>query len=331
MLKAYSKKTYIFGGTCMLKKFAALFLALGVIAVVMAGCGKSDDNKADGKKDGSKGHTPKELTIGFVPSQNAETLEAKAKPLADLLKKELGIPVKVQVTTDYNGVVEAMGSKQLDLGFLPPTDYVLAHDKGYADVLLQALRYGVDSETGKPTTDLVDYYYSGVLVRTDSGINSIADLKGKKLGIQAPTSSAGYVWPAVHMKKEGVDAQKDMTTVQLQGHDKGVQGVLSKDIDAAAVFVDARNIVEKEYPNVYKDTKYLFLTDKIPNDTISVRPDMDQKWRDKIADAFVKIGEDEKGKEIIKAIYSHVGYTKSKESNFDVVREYTKKISEVGK
>ncbi|QQZ09288.1 phosphate/phosphite/phosphonate ABC transporter substrate-binding protein [Heyndrickxia vini] len=315
----------------MLKKFAALFLALGVVAMVMAGCGKSDDKAKDGNKDSSKGFVPKELTIGFVPSQNAETLEAKAKPLAELLEKEIGIPVKVQVTTDYNGVVEAMGSKQLDLGFLPPTDYVLAHEKGYADVLLQALRNGVDPETGKQTDELVDYYYSGVLVRTDSGINSIKDLKGKRIGYQAPTSSAGYVWPAVEMKEKGVDAQKDVKYVQLQGHDKGVQGVLSKDIDAAAVFVDARNIVEKEYPDVYKNTKYLFLTDKIPNDTISVRPDMDQAWKDKIADAFVKIGEDEKGKEIIKAIYSHVGYKKSQDSNFDVVREYTKKIAEVGK
>ncbi|MEK5521204.1 phosphate/phosphite/phosphonate ABC transporter substrate-binding protein [Heyndrickxia sp. FSL W8-0423] len=315
----------------MLKKFAALFLALGVVAMVMAGCGKSDDKAKDGNKDGSKGFVPKELTIGFVPSQNAETLEAKAKPLAELLEKEIGIPVKVKVTTDYNGVVEAMGSKQLDLGFLPPTDYVLAHEKGYADVLLQALRNGVDAKTGKPTSDLVDYYYSGVVVRTDSGINSVADLKGKKIGVQAPTSSAGYVWPAVYMKKEGVDIQKDMTAIQLQGHDKGVQGVLNKDVDAAAVFVDARNILEKEYPNIYKDTKYLFLTDKIPNDTISVRPDMDQKWKDKIADAFVKIGEDKEGKEIIKQIYSHVGYTKSQDSNFDVVREYTKKFQEIGK
>ncbi|MGE8204889.1 phosphate/phosphite/phosphonate ABC transporter substrate-binding protein [Heyndrickxia sp. NPDC080065] len=314
----------------MLKKFATLFLALGVIAMVMAGCGKSDDKAKDGSKAGDKAFVPKEIRIGFVPSQNAETLEAKAKPLADLLEKELDIPVKVTVTTDYNGVVEAMGSKQLELGFLPPTDYVLAHEKGYADVLLQALRNGVDPETGKATDELVDYYYSGVLVRNDSGINSIADLKGKKIGVQAPTSSAGYVWPAVEMKKEGVDIQKDMTPVQLQGHDKGVAGVMSKDIDAAAVFVDARNIVEKEYPTIYKDTKYLFLTEKIPNDTISVRPDMDQKWKDKIADAFVKIGEDEKGKEIIKAIYSHVGYKKSQDSNFDVVRDYTEKFKKIG-
>ena len=50
MLKAYSKKLFTFGGTCMLKKFAALFLALGVVAIVMAGCGKGDDEAKNGDK-----------------------------------------------------------------------------------------------------------------------------------------------------------------------------------------------------------------------------------------------------------------------------------------
>ena len=104
----------------MFKKFFALFLTIGLISVLMAGCGSSSNG---GNSD------LKEIRIGFVPSQNAETLEARAKPLAELLQKELGIPVKVTVTTDYNGVVEAMGSKQLELGFLPPTDYVLATPK----------------------------------------------------------------------------------------------------------------------------------------------------------------------------------------------------------
>jgi phosphonate transport system substrate-binding protein len=307
----------------MLKKFAVLFLALGLAAVALAGCGSSD--KAKNSND------LKELRIGFVPSQNAETLEAKAKPLEGLLKKELGIPVHVTVTTDYNSVVEAMSAKQLEIGFLPPTDYVLAHKKGAANVLLQAQRFGVDPDTGKQTSDLVDYYLSGMLVRNDSGIKTVADLKGKKIGWQAPTSSAGYVWPAVYMKDNGIDAQKDVTGIQLQGHDKGVEAVMNKDVDAAAVFVDARNIVAKEFPNIYKDTHYLFLTEKIPNDTISIRPDISKKWADKISDAFVKIGKDPKGKAIIEQIYTHEGYVKSSDAKFDVVRDYSDKVNNIGK
>jgi len=319
----------------MFKKFGALFIMLSCAVLLLAACGNSDSkDKSGDKKDNksaSKNYEPEKLTIGFVPSQNAETLEAKAKPLADLLKKELGIDVDVKVTTDYNGVVEALGSKQLDLGFLPPTDYVMAHDKGYADVLLQALRYGVNPKDGSNTDELVDYYYSAILTKKGSGIKDLKDLKGKKMGWQSLTSSAGYVWAAVEMKKAGVDAQKDVTGVQLQGHDKAVAAVMNGDVDAAPVFIDARNIVKKETPDVFNKTEYMYTTDKIPNDTISVRPDMDDKWKEKIADAFIKIGKDKKGQKIIEDIYSHVGYTKSEDKNFDIVREYSKKVQEVGK
>ena len=45
---------------------------------------KSSDSGSDSGKDGYK---PKELTVQFVPSQNADTLEAKAKPLENYYLK----------------------------------------------------------------------------------------------------------------------------------------------------------------------------------------------------------------------------------------------------
>src|SRR5699024_11621573 len=101
------------------------------------------------------GEELEELTVQFVPSQNADTLEAKAKPLEELLSDELGIPVKVSVSTDYNTIVEAMKSDQVDVGFLPPTAYVLAQEQDVADVIPQAQLYGVYDD-GSLTEKLLD-------------------------------------------------------------------------------------------------------------------------------------------------------------------------------
>ncbi|RLQ94087.1 phosphate/phosphite/phosphonate ABC transporter substrate-binding protein [Falsibacillus albus] len=306
----------------MFKKLTLFGMSLGLAFGVLAGCGSDKTEKSSG----SNGYEPKELNVQFVPSQSAETLEAKAKPLEKLLSDKLGIPVHVSVSTDYNTVVEAMGSKKVDVGFLPPTTYVLAHDQKVADVLLQAQRYGVNDEDGTPTDELVDYYKSMVLVKKDSDIKTIEDLKGKKVGWQNVTSSAGYVWPAVEMKKAGIDPQKDVQGTTLKGHDTAVLAVLNGDVDAAPVFQDARNIVKKDAPDVFDKTRVLFFTKPIPNDTIAVRPDLTKEWKDKIADAFIAIGKDEKGHQIIKDIYSHEGYVRSKDSNFDIVREYEKEV-----
>lgn len=301
------------------KKLGVLGLSLVAAAGVLSGCGKK-------AAPAPTAFVPKELRVQFVPSQAAETLEAKAKPLEKLLGDKLGIPVKVSVSTNYNTIIEAMSSKQVDVGFLPPTAYVLAHDKKAADVLLQAQRYGV-KEDGSNTDQLVDNYKSMIVVKKDSPINSLADLKGKKIAWQDVTSTAGYIYPAAEMKKAGVDPEKDVQGVTVKGHDKGVLAVLNGDTDAAAVFEDARNNVKKDFPNVFADTKVIYRTQGIPNDTIAVRSDMDQAWKDKIADAFIAIGKDPEGQKIVKDIYSHIGYVKSNDKNFDVVREYQKAVA----
>lgn len=303
------------------KKLAAIGMSLALSAGILSACGTS---KASEEKKTS--YVPRTLTVQFVPSQNAGTLEAKAKPLEKLLGDKLGIPVKVSVSTDYNTIIEAMASKKVDVGFLPPTAYVMAHEKGAANVLLQAQRFGVNNQTGQPTTDLVDFYKSEFVVKKDSNINSIKDLKGKKIAFQDVSSSAGYVWPAATLMNFDIDPTKDVQGVTVKGHDQAIISLLNGDVDAAVVFQDARNIVKKDYPKVFDDTKVIKFTQKIPNDTISVRSDMDKEWAQKIQDAFIAIGKDPEGHQIIKDIYSHEGYTPSDDKVFDIVRDYSKKV-----
>ncbi|GAA4837806.1 phosphate/phosphite/phosphonate ABC transporter substrate-binding protein [Paenibacillus vulneris] len=319
----------------MLKKVAAISLSLLLSAGIAAGCAKKDQTPAapaptdKGKTEtATKGYVPKELTVQFVPSQSAETLEAKAKPLEKLLGDRLGIPVKVSISTNYNTIIEAMASKKVDIGFLPPTGYVLAHDeKKAADLLLQAQRYGVDDATGQEDkTKLVDSYKSMIIVKNDSPIKTIADLKDKKVAWQDVTSSAGYIYPGLELKKNKLDPDKDVKGITVKGHDKGVLAVLNNEVDAAAIFQDARTTVMKDVPDVFSKTRVLFFTAPIPNDTISVRNDMDPEWRKKIADAFIAIGKDPQGQQIIYDVYSHRGYTTSDDSKFNVVRDANKQM-----
>ncbi|WP_028560724.1 phosphate/phosphite/phosphonate ABC transporter substrate-binding protein [Paenibacillus pinihumi] len=330
-----------------MRKLSGIIIPLLLSILVVSGCGakepantgknssgadSSGTNTAQtGKKpaDSSSadaGFVPDKLTVQFVPSQNADTLEAKAKPLEKLLTDRLGIPVKVSVSTDYNTIIEAMASKKVDVGFLPPTAYVLAKEKGAAEVILQAQRFGVKDESGEPTDQLVDFYKAMIIVKKDSPIQTIEDLKGKRMAYQNVTSSAGFVWPAGKMMEAGLDPLKDVQAVTVKGHDQGVLAVLNGDVDAAAIFQDARNIVKKDYPKVFEDTRVLTFTENIPNDTITVRSDMNKEWADKIQQAFIDIGKDTEGHAIIKEIYSHEGYVKSEDSIFDIVRQYGEKV-----
>lgn len=315
----------------MKKSFSFVTILLLGAMILLAACGNgksSIDSKSSSDGD-SKGdsYKPKELTIQFVPSQNADTLEAKAKPLEKLLSKELDIPVKVSVSTNYNTIVEAMKSKKVDVGFLPPTAYTLAHDQKAADVLLQAQRYGVNKD-GSNNDKLVKSYKSQFVVKKDSGIKSLKDMKGKKIALQDVTSTAGYTYPVAELLKEGINPINDMKITNVKGHDQAIIALLNGDVNVAVTFQDARNIVKKDQPNVFKDTEIVELTEDIPNDTISVRSDMDDKFRDKLKKAFKDIAKTKEGHKIVSEVYSHEGYVDSKDSEFDIVREYGKKVND---
>ena len=273
----------------------------------------------------------KELNVQFVPSTQADTIQAKAKPLQKLLKKELGIPVHVTISTDYNTVVEAMGSGKVDMGFLPPDPYVQAHKQYGAKVILQSQRYGINDKKndGSDTDKLVDYYRALVVVKKDSGIKNVKDLKGKKIAVQNPTSDAGYIFPVVDLKKKGMNVVKNSDLVTVKGHDQGVISVVNGDTDAAFVFDDARNLVKEDNPDVFKDTRVLKYTTKIPNDTITLRKGVSKADSKTIQKAMIKVSKTDKGKKVMKDVYSWAGVTKSKDSNFDTVRKYQNKVEDI--
>lgn len=155
-----------------MKRFRKILVA--VVALLVAVVATACSNKSSSSKEN---YTPKSLNIQFVPSQAATKLQARAKPLEKMLSKRLGIPVHVSMSTDYNTVVEAMKSKKVDVGFLPPDGYVLAHKQGAADLLLQAERYGVKQPGGKATNQLVKNYRAEILVKKGSKIKNWKDLR----------------------------------------------------------------------------------------------------------------------------------------------------------
>lgn len=309
-----------------MKRFRRILVA--VVALLVAVVATACSNKSNSSKGG---YTPKSLTIQFVPSQAATKLQARAKPLEKMLSKRLGIPVHVSMSTDYNTVVEAMKSKKVDVGFLPPDGYVLAHKQGAADLLLQAERYGVKQPGGKATNQLVKSYRAEILVKKGSKIKNWKDLKGKSISVQNPTSSAGYVFPVAELKQKGLDVTKDCKLVTVTGHDQAVLNVLNGDTDAAFVFEDARNIVKKDNPKIMSQVVPIYFTRPIPNDTISVIPSMSKSFRKKLAKAFIAVGKSKEGKKVIESVYSHEGYAYAKDSDFNVIRKYDKIVESTKK
>ncbi|MDO4912517.1 MAG: phosphate/phosphite/phosphonate ABC transporter substrate-binding protein [Lactobacillus sp.] len=292
--------------------------AILVSALALSACGNSKS---------ANNYEPKTLRVQLVPSSQASTLVAKAKPLEKMLSSRLHMPVKLTMSTDYNTLVEAMKSKQVDVGFLPADAYVLAHKQKAADILLQSMKKKIGKD-GVQLNEIVPSYRSEILVKKNSGIKSWKDLKGKTIAVQNATSSSGYIFPIAELKEKGLDLTKkgNAKLVTVLGHDQGVINVLNGTTDAAFVFEDARNLVKKEDPNIMKKVVPIYYTTgRIPNDTVSVRHDMSQAYRNKLIKAFKSIAKTKEGKYIMQnVLYSTADWRKGSEADFNIVRKYAK-------
>lgn len=249
------------------------------------------------------------IKMGFVPMRDGDKLIESVEPLTEMLSKELGVKVEGFTATNYVGVVEGLGSGQVDFGFIPPFAYVLANKESNAQVILTALNKDMEAK-----------YRSQFLVRKDSGIKSFADIKGKKVAFVDPSSTSGYLFPGAHLIKEGIDLEKDIQYVYSGGHDKSLQLLLNGDIDVATTFVDVRQRYEKEFPDSMEKTEVLGYTDYIPNISVTVKGNMDKDMQNKIKTALLNIASTDEGKALLQELFNMYGFAEATDADYDVIR-----------
>ena len=294
-----------------------------MLAVALTGCASGNSKQEDAAKE--------KLVVQFVPTNNDGTMEAKAKPFAEYLSKKLDRQVDVTLATDYSTIVEAMASGQVDIGIMPPAAYVQAKDMDAAEAILTSQLGNYDQETGLPLEGQLTNTFKGeILVRADSGLNELTDLKGKKIATLSPNSASGYIYPVAEMKDAGVDPTTEATLTTVNDIPSEITAVLNGQMDAAFVFEGARNVFASSFADndLFKELKVLYLTEgDIPNDAIAVQPKMDDALKKEIKDVFLNMKDDEEGAEAM-SLWGHQGYEEAADSAYDTIREYTEKAAE---
>ena len=107
------------------------------------------------------------IIFGFVPSAEQTDLQDNIQPLMTVLSEGLGIEVEGFVTSDYSGLLVAMGSGQADVGAFNTLGYVNALNAfpTRMEAIAKVVRYGSGS-------------YHGTFWTTDASVCSSAPVIG---------------------------------------------------------------------------------------------------------------------------------------------------------
>ncbi|MBN8928597.1 MAG: phosphonate ABC transporter substrate-binding protein [Rhodospirillales bacterium 69-11] len=166
------------------------------------------------------------VRMGLLGGENDADRLARVDGYKKLLETTFEVPIKLLVAADYAGVIQAFAAKQLEVAYMSPAAYAGAWIQSQGDVRPLVVTQEQDGSTS---------YVSVMYTRADSGITSLADMKGHSLAWADPNSASGYLLPRAEFRAMGIDPESGKyfsRTGFAGGHEQGVVAVLNKQYDA---------------------------------------------------------------------------------------------------
>ena len=164
------------------------------------------------------------LILAVHPYLPAKELIGRFTPLANYLSKEIGSPVSVRIGHDYQEHIEFVGNDQADIAYLGPAAYVKVVTAYGKKPLLTRLEIN-----GKPQ------FLGHIIVRTESPIRTLTDLKGKRFAFGDRDSTMSHLVAQYMLEQAGVTMDRLADHKFLGSHSNVALGVLTGDFDAGAV------------------------------------------------------------------------------------------------
>ena len=183
-----------------------------------------------------------EFRIGILGGENAQDRMNSFSCLQEYTTETLGVETKLFAPADYNGVIQGLLGGTLDMAWLGASSYAAVYLQDPEAVEPVLTKENMDGSIG---------YHSIGFARTDSGITSLDDMKGKVFGFGDPNSTSGYLIPSVEIPEvTGASMESGDYFGEVKftgGHEQTIVAVFNGDIDAGVSWADGQGNWEDGY------------------------------------------------------------------------------------
>jgi phosphonate transport system substrate-binding protein len=243
--------------------------------------------------------------VTTIPEEAATEQVRKFTPMAKYLESKLGMKVEFTPVTDYPAAVEALVTKKVDLVWFGGFTHVQAQLRSGGKIVPLAQR----EEDAK--------FQSVFIAKTDSGIKTLVDMKGKDVSFGSQSSTSGHLMPRSFLLEAKIDPEKDFKRVAYSGaHDATIASVVSGKVAAAALDITVWRKFVSENKVDTKDVNVFFTTAPYFNYNWSMHTDSPAELRKKVMDALLAIDDKTpEGKEILQ-LHRATKYIPTKSENY---------------
>jgi phosphonate transport system substrate-binding protein len=238
---------------------------------------------------GAISHAQQVFRVTTIPEEAATEQVRKFTPIANYLSKRLGMKVEFTPVSDYPAAVEALVNKKVDLVWFGGFTHVQAQIRSGGKIVPLAQR----EEDTK--------FQSVFIAKTDSGIKTLADLKGRQISFGSQSSTSGHLMPRHFLLQAQINPEKDFRRVAYSGaHDATIASVVSGKVDAAALDITVWRKFVSENRVDTKAVDVFFTTPTFFNYNWSMHADSPAELRERVKKALLDLDPaTPEGKEIL--------------------------------
>lgn len=244
------------------------------------------------------------LTLGVHPYLAPQEVVSRFQPLADYLSAHIDRPTRVLVGTDYASHLREAGLDHLDMAFLGPAVYVRLVREYGPKPLLARLRVNGS-----------DWLFGEIVVRRESPIQTLADLRGHSFAFGSRLSTMGTVVPRALLATVGVDTSNLGFSTHLEGHNNVAMAVLSGMVDAGAV--------KREIYTKYRggELRSLQATPAVPEHVLVARGDLPAELIARLRELLLHAQENTQGLAAARAIHHEAdGFAPAEDGDYAELR-----------
>jgi phosphonate transport system substrate-binding protein len=255
----------------------------------------------------------KPLVMGVFPRVDAVETTRAFLPIANYLSQATGRKFVLETAKDFEAFWRGVVQKRYDLVHYNQYQYLKSHKAQGYQVILKNV------EQGRATLA------AAIVVRVDSNIHSIADLKSKVIIFGGDRSAMqAYVGTTYLLRKGGLK-KGDYEEQFSKNPPNAVLATYFKQADAAGAGDHVLEIPSLERQIDTKQMKYLAVGDQLPHLPWAVKDDMPRELRAKIQEAMVNLNKTAQGRAILARMH-YEGFQAATDAEYDMHRQIIKEV-----
>lgn len=261
---------------------------ISVLILMLIACSRQQEAAYQPTFTESPQTTLKVYLVGVHPLHNPKRLLEIYGPILDYANARMpDVHFKLEAASNYEEYDKKLYARYYDLAMPNPYQTVRAFKYGYRVFA----KMGDDEE-----------FRGIILVRKDSRIHEVTDLRGKVVAYPAKTALAATMMPQYYLQTHGLDVNSDIENHYVGSQESSILNVLRGHAAAAATWpLPWKNFIV-EYPEMANQLEVKWQTAPLPNNSWVARNDVPQTVVDLFKTQLLSLNETAEGKRMLERL-----------------------------